>query len=218
MSGAPQIRLRTFANFQHKLMPRSHKAVSRVANRKAMEYHWEKHLPEHTQAGAGTRYGYKQRRSVIGIGWLQRTDATSYARIRKLTMRGRVTNLAAYKDVKSALGLRPLVWSGDTERRLKNPINRKITSTPKGGRLQVRLGSYATTRLDPRAFRDGRPTQKQRQARERAAEIEALTVGEIRTLRKVFKAEYLDIVNNEANPNHGLVALRQRAKRRVQRT
>jgi len=45
MSGAPQIRLRTFANFQHKLMPRSHKAVSRVANRKAMEYHWKSICP-----------------------------------------------------------------------------------------------------------------------------------------------------------------------------
>lgn len=202
------------ANFNPNLLTRSHNKVCNHSNRVVMAYHWEQHLPEHFKQGAGRKYGYRARRSTISLKFLYRSNRSAYDRIRKLTGKdGKPSARGFYKDVKAALGLDPLEWSGQTRRMVENPINRTITATAKRGRLRVRTPNYVASRL--KAGKQGRARQMQAQALERAAELEVMTAGEIRKLQKVFRDEYV-AVQKVGHPKHASLNLtfRQRSRRR----
>jgi hypothetical protein len=204
----------TSANFNPQLMDGAHKRISNHCNRVVMAYHWEHHLPDHFKEGAGRKYGYKARRSSISLKFLYRTNRSAYDRIRKLTGKnGKPTARGFYKDVKAALGLDPLEWSGQTRRMIENPINRTITATATRGRLRVRTPNYVASRL--KSGKQGRARQMQAQALERAAELEVMTAGEIRKLQKVFGDEYV-AVQKVSHPKHAAlkITFRQRARRR----
>lgn len=203
----------TRRNFNPRLLPRSHKRVTRYVNRFVMDHHWRENLPDHFEPGAGRKYGYARRTSVISLRFLRRTNRGAYDRIRKLKGKdGKPTSRGFYKDVKKALDLNPLEFSGDTRRMVTNVTNRKITSTANRGRLTVRTPNYVASRL--KSGKGGRARQMQREALKRAAELEAMTPREIITLRKVFGDEYAEVQRNPSHPQHGLVVYRQRARRR----
>lgn len=195
-------------NFSEDLLPRSHKAVTRESNRVTLEQHARTNLKKHFETGAGARYGYAQRRSVISISYLQRTAPGVYSQIRRLKFRGRETNLALYKDVKQALGLGPLQFSNQTRQSVLNPANQRVTATPSRGRLRVRTPTYFASR-----FRGNKFGQRQAQALERFSELEAVTRQEIADLLRRFRKEYTDI-QEPGHPKHSLVARRSRRRRR----
>jgi len=198
-------------NFKSKLLPRSHKAVSRACNAYVMRVHADKHLDEHFKRGAGRKYGYSQRRSSVTLSFLRQANPAAYATIKRLSFRGKTTNRGLYKDVKAALGLGPLEFTGRTREMVLNKFNQNITSTPKRGRLEVKTPAYVTSRI---RIRGQAIRQKQMQALQRKAELEAITEGELRSLRKAWRGEYLNIQNNPSHPEHKHVAFRQRRKRR----
>lgn len=199
-------------DFSEKLLVRSHKQISNKVNRFVMDYHWKEHIPLHFKAGAGNRYGYSRRDSVISVGWLKRSKPMIYSRIPRLTFEGRQTNLAKYKDVRNALGGGPLKWTGESEVRATSLAFRKITATSNRGRLQIFMPPYITSRV---RLRDGQPMrQKQMQALERMAEIEVMTNGEITTLARQWRDEYVRIQTDASHPHHGLVRFRRRRRRR----
>lgn len=214
-TAAGSITIKTRTNFNPNLMVRSHNAASNNANRVAMTYHAEKHIPEHFKAGAGRKYGYRRRTSSINLGFLARQNRAAYDRVTKLAAKNgdRFFRRGAYKDVKAILGRAPLVWSGETREMALNENNQKVTATATRGRLRIRTPSYIASRL--KRGKTGKARQSQREALKRAAELEAMTAGEIRKLRKVFGDEYVAI----QKPNHPLhaklgIKFRQRARRR----
>jgi hypothetical protein len=214
-TGAGSISITARSNFNPNLMVRSHNAASNNANRVAMTYHAQKHIPEHFKAGAGRKYGYRRRTSSINLGFLARSNPGAYSRVKRLASKGgdRFFVLGAYKDVKSVLGRPPVVWSGETREMATNASNQKVTATATRGRLRIRTPSYIASRL--KRGKTGKARQSQREALKRAAELEAMTAGEIRKLRKVFGDEYVAI----QKPNHPLhaklgIKFRQRARRR----
>jgi hypothetical protein len=215
VTNAGGIRITTRTNFNPKLMTRSHNAASNNANRVAMQFHADNHLKEHFKPGAGRRYGYPQRRSVINLGFLARQNRGAYNRVKKLGGKNGDTffSRGAYKDVKHILGRPPLVWSGKTREMVLNPANQKVTATATRGRLKVRTPSFVASRL--RANKSGRARQMQREALQRGAELESMTAGEIRTLRKVYGDEYVAIQKTN-HPLHAKLGIkfRQRSRRR----
>lgn len=210
----PGMVFRVTSTFNPKLLVAAHKRVANHCNRHTMEYHGRVHLPDHFKPGAGQKYGYKPRRSVIGLKFLYRTNRAAYDKVKKLKgPNGRTQNRGLYKDVKAASGLDPLEWSGQTRRMVTNPFNRKVTATSTRGRLVVRTPNYVSSRL--KSNKGGKARQMQAQALERSAELEVMTAGEIRTLRKVFGDEYVAA----QKPGHPKAAqlkiqLRQRSRRK----
>jgi hypothetical protein len=213
--GTGGVTFKTRTNFNPDLMVRSHNKASNNANRVTMQYHADEHIPEHFKPGAGRKYGYKQRRSVISLGFLFRQNRAAYDRVKKLAGKNGDTFIkrGLYKDVKSLLGRNPLVWSGETRQMATNSANQKVTATATRGRLRIKTPSYVASRL--KAGKSGKARQMQRQALERAAEMEAMTAGEIRTLRKVFRDEYV-AVQKPSHPKFATLGIkfRQRARRR----
>ncbi len=210
--GAPAIQLTAITNFSHKLLDRSHAKVSRASSHKAMEYHWEFHLPEHFEEGAAKKYGYHRRTSSIHV----RSD---FQLQHGLATQGRERAHVAYATFKKIVGLEPMVWSGETRGMVTSVYFRKITThKERGGKLEVKTPSYITSRLNPRPSGDpvwSRGRQMQLEALKRAAELEAMTQGEIDKLQKVWRAEYLEITQNPSHPLHKeIVHFRRRARRR----
>lgn len=208
--GSPKIQLTAITNFSHRLLPRSHAKVSRAASFKAMDHHWEHHLPEHFEADAPTRYGYHRRRSSISVSqaFLKRNGMTG-------SSRGRI----AYETFKKIQGLKPLEWSGETRNMVTNPFFRKITThKERGGKLEVKTPAYVSSRLKQRPAGEpvwSRGRQMAVEALKRAAELEAMTRTEIITLQRVWRAEYLAITNDKSHPLHSeIVNFRRRARRR----
>ena len=218
MTGKPSggITFKTRTNFNPKLLTRSHNKASNNANRVSMQYHADKHIPGHFKPGAGKKYGYRQRRSVISLGFLARQNRSAYDRVKKLAGKNgdRFISRGAYKDVKSILGRPPLVWSGETQRMVNSASNQKVTATATRGRLKIRTPSYVASRL--KAGKSGKARQMQRQALQRAAELEAITAGEIRKLRKVYGDEYV-AVQKPTHPKFASLGItfRQRSRRRT---
>jgi len=209
------ITIKTRTNFNPNLMVRSHNKAANNANRVAMQYHADHHIETHFEQGAGRRYGYKHRRSVINLGFLARQNRAAYDRVKKLGGENGDTffSRGAYKDVKAILNRNPLVWTGKTRDMVLNPANQKITATATRGRLKIRTPSYVASRL--KAGKTGKGRQMQRQALERAAELESMTPGEIRRLRKVFGDEYVAVQKPNHPKFHTLgIKFRQRARRR----
>lgn len=201
-------------NFNPNLLPRVHNRIVRHCNRVVMEYHAENHLEEHFKPGAGRKYGYSQRRSVISLKFLARENPSAFQSVRKLKgPNGKPTSRGFYKDVKAALGLDPLVFTGRTRSMVTSKNNWKITSTPKRGKLVVRTPNYVASRL--RSGKQGRARQMQREALKRSAELEVMTVGEIQKLQRVFRDEYL-AVQRPDHPMHAKlkITFRQRSRRR----
>jgi hypothetical protein len=211
------ITIKTRTNFNPKLLTRSHNKASNNANRVAMQYHADKHIPEHFKPGAGKKYGYSQRRAVISLGWLARQNRSAYDRVKKLKNAdgSRFLQQGFYKDVKSILGRPPLVWSGETQRMVTSSSNQKVTATATRGRLKIRTPSYVASRIDKRN-KSGKARQMQRQALIRTAELEAITAGEIRKLRKVYGDEYV-AVQKPTHPKFASLGIkfRQRSRRRT---
>ena len=212
-SGGVTIKTRT--NFNPNLMVRSHNKASNNANRVTMQHHADNHIKTHFETGAGRKYGYKQRRSVISLGFLYRQNRAAYDKVKKLSGKNGDTFIkrGAYKDVKALLGRPPLVWTGKTKEMVLNPANQKVTATATRGRLKIRTPSYVASRL--KAGKSGRARQQQRQALQRAAELESMTAGEIRRLRKVFGDEYV-AVQKPSHPKFASLGIkfRQRKRRR----
>ena len=201
-------------NFNPDLLPRVHNRIVRHCNRVVMEYHAENHLEDHFKAGAGRKYGYSPRRSVISLKFLYRENRSAYDKVTKLKGKdGKPSSRGFYKDVKAALGLDPLVFTGRTRSMVTSKNNWTITSTPKRGKLVVRTPNYVASRL--KAGKQGRARQMQREALKRAAELEVMTVGEIQKLQRVFRDEYLAVQRPE-HPEHQRlkITFRQRSRRR----
>jgi hypothetical protein len=201
-------------NYDPDLLPRVHKRIVRHCNQVVMEYHAENHLEEHFKPGAGRKYGYAQRRSVISLKFLYRENRAAYDKITKLKGKdGKPTSRGFYKDVKAALGLDPLVFTGRTREMVTSRRNWKITATPARGKLVVRTPNYVASRL--KSGKQGRARQMQREALKRAAELEVMTVGEIQKLQRVFRDEYL-AVQRPDHPMHAKlkITFRQRSRRR----
>jgi len=211
-----------------RVLPRVHAAVVRECNRRAMQHHAAVDLPRHFETGAGTRYGYAQRRSTINLAWLYRTDRAAWERVPKIQATrlsadkkrwektGKLLNKARYRDVKAVLGMQPLVWSGQFRSMVLNPSNQKITATQNRSRLMLKTPPWVSSRIR----RDkGEPAkQMQLEALERHAEMQAITPGELRSIRAGFKRDYLEIMNDPTNPRHAFLGgfggnvLRQRKR------
>lgn len=198
-----------------RVLPRVHSAVLRECNRRAMVLHAKQDLPRHFEDGAGTRYGYEQRRSTLNLAWLYRTDRASYDRVNKLKRRGKTINRGFYAQVKAVLGLKPLEWSGQLRRQVLAPINQVIRATPSRSTLRIKTPVYATSRI--RLADGGLATQMQSEALRRSAELQAITPGELRAIRADFKRNYLEVMRDPTNPRHTFLAghgviLRRRAR------
>ena len=198
-------------NFNTQLTVRSHGKVSREVNRFVMDYHWAKHLPNHFKPGAGRRYGYRRRTSIISIGWMRKSKPLLFAQVSLKRNDGKPSGRARYSILKKALGRGPLVWSGETKMRTERKAFRKITATQKRGRLIITTPPWLTSRI---RRSDGQPMrQRQMQALERQAELEVMTEAEINTLGRQYRDEYLAIQNNPTHRHHGLVRMRTRRRR-----
>lgn len=211
-----------------KVLPRVHAAVVAECNRRAMRQHAAEHLQQHFEAGAGSRYGYNQRRSTINLAFLYRTNRAAWDRVpkiqstrfnrgnRKWELTGKLLNRARYRDVKTVLGLHPLEWSGGLRRAVLDPANQKITATQHRSRMRLKTPPMVASRVKDSKGRTG--GQMQREALQRHAEIQAITAGEMRSLRAGWKKNYLDVMRDPASPRHTFLAkhgvniLRQRKR------
>ncbi len=211
-----------------KVKPRVHSAVMRECNRRVMQEHARLHMPKHFEPGADKRYGYGIRWSNLNLAFLYSNNRSAYDRVPKITRyqqdhktkvwSGQETPRAMYQDVKDVLGYAPLVWSGALKQQVTNPANQVVRGTQYGSSLTIKTPVYATSRI---RLRNGkRATQMQREALRRAAELQAITEGEQRTLRAIFRREYLKIMSNPNDPAHTFLSmfngdtLRQRAARK----
>lgn len=209
--GIPITVARMITNFNTKLTVRSHGKVSREVNKFVMDYHWRVHIPQHFKPGAGRRYGYRRRTSIISIGWMRKSKPLLYASITKLSYDGKPSSRARYTHVKKVLGRGPLVWSGETKLRTERKAFRAITATQKRGRLTITTPPWLTSRI---RRTDGQPVrQMQMQALERQAELEVMTEAELNTLGRQYRDEYLAIQTNPTHRHHGLVVMRTRKRR-----
>lgn len=197
-----------------KVLPRVHKKIIRECNRRTMAYRVEKLLPQHFAPDAAEKYHYEQRQSTINLGWLFRTNRALWEKVPKLKGRGgKVLNRAHYRDVKSILGLEPLVWTGSLRKAVLNPTNvTNIRATPSRATLVIKKTGYATSSLRPR---EGlvKYAQKQAQALQRSSEVEAITPGERRHLRAYFAQQYREILRNPMDPAHSFLSQEQAAGR-----
>lgn len=198
-----------------RVLSRVHAAVVRECNRRAMQQHAQDHIKLHFEPDAGTRYRYEQRRSTINLAFLWRTDRAAWQRVPKLQRMqrgkdgrwertGSTINMARYRDVKIALGYGQLVWSGALKRSVLNPAMQKITATQHRSTLYLKTPPWVTSRIR----RDkGEPAkQMQLEALQRHAELQAITPGELRSIRAGFKRNYLDIMSDPANPRHAFLS------------
>lgn len=211
-----------------KVKPRVHAAVLKECNKRVMQEHARLHIPRHFEAGADKRYGYRSRLSTVGLAFIYRNNRAAYDRIPKISKNrldsktGNVslfqTAKAMYQDVKNVLGYGPLVWSGALKQQVTNPANQVVRGTQYGSSLTIKTPVYATSRIKLKSGK--RATQMQKEALRRAAELQAITEGEQRTLRAIFRREYLKIMSNPNDPAHTFLgtsvgdALRQRAARK----
>lgn len=205
---SPTVSVARYQNFSDRLLPRSHKAVARATNRHIMWFHHREHMPKHFERGAGTRYGYARRTSTVSA---RRIDAAIKKQLTILKA-GRNKGRVFYKDLKAALGLAPLVFTGETRSMVLAPALTQVRATSNRGRLVMKSPEYVASR-----FRKANPNQRVKQAQQealkRSAELEAITSGEISALLAEFRREYVDIMQNAANPNHHLAVFRQRRRR-----
>lgn len=211
-----------------KVKPRVHAAVMKECNRRVMLEHARLNVPRHFEPDAAKRYGYGDRLSTVNLAFLYRTNRSAYDRVPKITKRLKdsktgewgLTEIARamYRDVKDVLNYSPLVWSGALRKQVTNPANQVVRGTQYGSSLTIKTPVYATSRIKLKSGK--RATQMQKEALRRAAELQAITEGEQRTLRAIFRREYLKIMSNPNDPAHTFLgtsvgdALRQRAARK----
>lgn len=206
--GIPTVSVRRYQNFSDRLLPRSHKAVANATNRVVMWFHHREHMPKHFEQGAGARYGYARRTSTVSA---RRIDAAIKKQLTILKS-GSAAGRVFYKDLKAALGLNPLVFTGETRSMVLSTAMTQVRATSNRGRLIMKSPPYVASR-----FKKQNPNQRVKQAQQealkRSAELEAITSGEVAALLAEYRREYVDVMQNPANPNHHLAVFRQRRRR-----